>query len=166
MFIDSHEITRGAQRSSWPEVLVGNATTHARQAVGAARRNIEYEAKDLDRSVVSRRPDSSHCPDIQGPALHRDISRPQQVSKTLIFAKDDATLKTSFASFAGVQQRRRFRQKITYLTTGAIRRTYQDFRNSYNPRSRHGRYDCDGHHIKPSKLYVHADVKSPSCSSK
>ena len=63
---------------------------HPRRAAGAARRGPDLHRQQLDRDVVAERPDPDRHPARSATRCCRDLPRPREVPKTLIFAKDDS----------------------------------------------------------------------------
>jgi type I restriction enzyme R subunit len=132
------EITeKGSKIEAGPDVLVGKRDRRTR-----ARRweqpdeDIDYEAKDLDRSVVAEDQIRLIAKTFKERLFSEIFPGRKEVPKTLIFAKDDSHAEDIVRIFRQeFGKGDDFCQKITYLTTGrSPKDLIQDFRNSFNPR--------------------------------
>ena len=132
------EITeKGSTIEAGPEVLVGKRDRRTRaKRWEQPEENIEYEAKDLDRSVVAEDQIRLIAQTFRDRLFSEIFPGRKEVPKTLIFAKDDSHAEDVVRIFRQeFGKGDDFCQKITYLTTGrSPKDLIQDFRNSYNPR--------------------------------
>ncbi|MGB3552056.1 MAG: type I restriction-modification enzyme R subunit C-terminal domain-containing protein [Candidatus Binatus sp.] len=132
------EITeKGSKIEAGPEVLVGKRDRRTRaKRWEQPEEDIEYEAKDLDRSVVAEDQIRLIAQTFRDRLFSEIFPGRKEVPKTLIFAKDDSHAEDIVRIFRQeFGKGDDFCQKITYLTTGrSPKDLIQDFRNSYNPR--------------------------------
>ncbi len=132
------EITeKGSKIEAGPEVLVGKRDRRTRaKRWEQPEEDIEYEAKDLDRSVVAEDQIRLIAQTFRDRLFSEIFPGRKKVPKTLIFAKDDSHAEDIVRIFRQeFGKGDDFCQKITYLTTGrSPKDLIQDFRNSYNPR--------------------------------
>ena len=132
------EITeKGSKIEAGPEVLVGKRDRRTRaKRWEQPEEDIEYEAKDLDRSVVAEDQIRLIAQTFRERLFSEIFPGRKEVPKTLIFAKDDSHAEDIVRIFRQeFGKGDDFCQKITYLTTGrSPKDLIQDFRNSYNPR--------------------------------
>jgi type I restriction enzyme R subunit len=132
------EITeKGSKIEVGPEVLVGRRDRRTRaKRWEQPDEDIEYEAKDLDRSIVAEDQIRLIARTFKERLFTEIFPGRKEVPKTLIFAKDDSHAEDIVRIFRQeFGKGDDFYQKITYLTTGrAPKDLIQDFRNSFNPR--------------------------------
>ena len=133
-----HRDHRAAARRSRPGIVdaIRDRQTRA-HALGAARRRPHLRRRRSSTATWSRRTRSAPSSETFRDKLFTEIFPGRtEVPKTLIFAKDDATPRTSCRSSARSSARATTSaQKITYKATG--RKTddlIAAFRNCYNPR--------------------------------
>jgi len=132
------EITeKGSKIEAGPEVLVGKRERRTRRIRWEQPdEDIQYGARDLDRSVVA--PDQIRliAQTFRDRLFTEIFPGRKEVPKTLVFAKDDSHAEDIVRIFRQeFGKGDDFCQKITYLTTGRDPKDLiQDFRNSYNPR--------------------------------
>jgi type I restriction enzyme, R subunit len=132
------EITeKGSKIEAGPDVLVGKRDRRTRaKRWEQPDEDIDYEAKDLDRSVVAEDQIRLIAKTFKERLFSEIFPGRKEVPKTLIFAKDDSHAEDIVRIFRQeFGKGDDFCQKITYLTTGRDPKDLiQDFRNSYNPR--------------------------------
>jgi len=132
------EITeKGSKIDAGPEVLVGKRDRRTRdKRWEQPEEDIEYGAKDLDRSVVAEDQIRLIAKTFKDRLFSEIFPGRKEVPKTLIFAKDDSHAEDIVRIFRQeFGKGDDFCQKITYLTTGRTPKDLiQDFRNSFNPR--------------------------------
>lgn len=132
------EITeKGSTIQAGPEVFVGKRERRTRRMRWEQPdEDIEYEAKDLDRSVVALDQIRLIAQTFKQRLFTEIFPGRKEVPKTLVFAKDDSHAEDIVRIFRQeFGKGDDFCQKITYLTTGRDPKDLiQDFRNSYNPR--------------------------------
>jgi len=132
------EITeKGSKIEAGPEVLVGKRDRRTRaKRWEQPDEDIDYQAKDLDRSVVAEDQIRLIAKTFKERLFSEIFPGRKEVPKTLIFAKDDSHAEDIVRIFRQeFGKGDDFCQKITYLTTGrSPKDLIQDFRNSFNPR--------------------------------
>ena len=132
------EITREGRHgrgrlSTW----ASRARRPARCAGRRLDEDIDYDASQLDRAVVAKDQIRTVIQDLQGPALHRDLPRPDRGPEDPDLRQ--GRLATPRTSSSIVREEfgkgNDFAAKITYRTTGKKPEDLlAEFRNSYNPR--------------------------------
>lgn len=128
---------KGSKVEAGPGIFVGKRERRTRRVRwGQPDEDIEYEGKDLDRSVVAKDQIRLIARTFKERLFTEIFPGRREVPKTLIFAKDDSHAEDIVEIFrTEFGKGDDFCQKITYLTTGRTPKDLiQDFRNSFNPR--------------------------------